>query len=244
MSLLISIGNRVYTFSWLVSRLTYVCESVSSCHSVRSIDWFLFLFVVEMCAFKLVCWTWINFMFGFCFGCSFFFSSSSRHSRCELGTGVQTCALPICRRSLRKGPSPPVRHLDDPIMTETVILVGCGKMGGALLDGWLKGGVVSRAVVVEPGGTGVPERPDVQRVSAADDLPAGLRPDAVVLAVKPQAMDAVLPAYARFSRDAVFLSIAAGRTIAYFADRLGADAALVRAMPNTPAGSEEHTSEL
>jgi len=67
-------------------------------------------------------------------------------------------------------------------------------------------------------------------------LPAGLAPRVVVLAVKPQGMDAILPAYRRFAGPGtVFLSIAAGRPIAFFARHLGETAAIVRAMPNTPA---------
>jgi len=58
----------------------------------------------------------------------------------------------------------------------------------------------------------------------------------IILAVKPQAMDAVAPAYVRFTGpNTVFLSIAAGKTIGYFQSRLGTKAAIVRAMPNTPA---------
>ena len=58
----------------------------------------------------------------------------------------------------------------------------------------------------------------------------------VVLAVKPQMMDEAIRHYGRFATSgAVFLSIAAGKTLAYFARHLGADAAVVRAMPNTPA---------
>ena len=64
----------------------------------------------------------------------------------------------------------------------------------------------------------------------------GFDPDVVVLAVKPQVMDEVVPGYAGFVRPGtVFLSIAAGKTIDYFTALLGADAAIVRAMPNTPA---------
>jgi pyrroline-5-carboxylate reductase len=58
----------------------------------------------------------------------------------------------------------------------------------------------------------------------------------VLLAVKPQQMAAVLPSYARFARPGTFfLSIAAGKTIGYLERHLGAGAAIVRAMPNTPA---------
>jgi len=125
-------------------------------------------------------------------------------------------------------------------MSAPVILAGCGTMGGALLEAWLERGVEARTVtVVEP-------RPDIaaalrQRhgldvAGAPDDIGAGVRPGVVVFAVKPQDMDAVAPGYRRFAGpDTVFLSIAAGRTIGYFEDRLGAGAAIVRAMPNTPA---------
>lgn len=122
-------------------------------------------------------------------------------------------------------------------MAATLLLVGCGKMGGAMLDGWLKAGTVARAVVVEPGGLpNGPDHPGVSAVASAQDLPADFVPDVVVLAVKPQVMDGVLPAYARLAGpQTVFLSIAAGKTIDFFHRHLGGAAAIVRAMPNTPA---------
>lgn len=120
-------------------------------------------------------------------------------------------------------------------MAATLLLVGCGKMGGAMLDGWLKAGTVERVVVVEPGGM-THAHPAVTVVGSASDLPAGLAPDVVVLAVKPQVMDNVVPAYAGLvGPTTVFLSIAAGKTIDYFHRHLGGAAAIVRAMPNTPA---------
>jgi pyrroline-5-carboxylate reductase len=117
-----------------------------------------------------------------------------------------------------------------------LVLVGCGKMGHALLEGWLDGGVVSpdAVIVVEPSPVELPA--GVRRVAAAAALAADLQPGVIVLAVKPQAMDDVLPPYARFAgAGTVFLSIAAGRPIRYFETHLGAAAAIVRAMPNTPA---------
>ena len=67
-------------------------------------------------------------------------------------------------------------------------------------------------------------------------LPSGLLPEAVVLAMKPQGMEDAAGPYRRFvSPQSVFLSIAAGRTIAFFERVLGNDAVIVRAMPNTPA---------
>ncbi len=118
-----------------------------------------------------------------------------------------------------------------------ILLVGCGKMGGAMLEGWSARGLAAGGVhVVEP-------QPDPRMATIAgvtlhaspDNLPAGLTPAVVVFAVKPQSMDAVAPAYRRFVGPAtVFLSIAAGKTIGYFERHLG-KAAIVRSMPNTPA---------
>jgi pyrroline-5-carboxylate reductase len=120
-----------------------------------------------------------------------------------------------------------------------LVLVGCGKMGSAMLRGWLARGLApDHAVVVEPAG---PPAADLagaglQHVAGPADLPAGFIPDAVILAVKPQMMDGAIGDYARFTRpETLFLSIAAGKTIAYFERHLGKNAAIVRAMPNTPA---------
>jgi len=99
--------------------------------------------------------------------------------------------------------------------------------------------------VVEPAAGQVPEDPSVIRCDRAEDLPPDPRPDIVVFAVKPQVTDDVVPPYRRFAGSGtVFLSVAAGRTIGYFRDRLGADSAIVRAMPNTPAAIGRGASVL
>ncbi len=123
-------------------------------------------------------------------------------------------------------------------MTQRLLLVGCGKMGGALLAGWLKKGVARDAVtVIEPFATDrVVERFHVSVAAGVDDLDDAFAPNVVVFAVKPQGMEDIVPAFARFvGPETVFLSIAAGRTIAFLESHLGAEAALVRSMPNTPA---------
>ena len=118
-----------------------------------------------------------------------------------------------------------------------LLLVGCGKMGGAMLEGWLARGVAASDVIVaEPAEALRPKRAGITSVASSSDVKD--TPDIVVLAVKPQSMDAVLPDLKRFAdadKGAVFLSIAAGKTIRYFAGHLGASAKIVRAMPNTPA---------
>jgi len=120
-----------------------------------------------------------------------------------------------------------------------MLLVGGGKMGGALLAGWLKRGIVKakHVTVVEPdAGTAKAIRRRHRVAVVADPGGIAAKPGTVVFAVKPQAMNAVAPAYARFAgAGTVFLSIAAGKTIGYFQARLGPKAAIVRAMPNTPA---------
>lgn len=121
-----------------------------------------------------------------------------------------------------------------------LVLVGGGKMGAAMLGGWLDRGLApAEVLVVEPSpeiGAALTEKHGVVVVADASALPADIGPDVVVLAVKPQVMEAVAPAYARFAASgAVFLSIAAGKTLAFFARLLGEGAAVVRSMPNTPA---------
>lgn len=119
--------------------------------------------------------------------------------------------------------------------SEQILLVGCGKMGGALMDGWIAQGTPPAAIsVVDPMQPDVPA--GVSCGTAITDIPDGFVPTVVVLAVKPQVMDDVLAPYVALVRpETVFLSIAAGRTIASFEAVLGGDARIVRAMPNTPA---------
>ena len=120
----------------------------------------------------------------------------------------------------------------------TIVLVGCGQMGSAMLRGWLDGGAAERFVAVEPAGVS-PTLADAAAVEwhrIADELPPGLTPEAVVFAVKPQVMDDVLPAYRRWAGPrTLFISIAAGKTIGGIARHLGPEAAIIRCMPNTPA---------
>jgi pyrroline-5-carboxylate reductase len=121
-----------------------------------------------------------------------------------------------------------------------LLLVGCGKMGGALLEGWLSEGVAAQKVtVVEPFETPFLNQLRARGVSVVDSaagLPEEYTPAVVILAVKPQMMDGTIADYRRCSRPGtVFLSIAAGKTIAFFEAALGERAAVVRAMPNTPA---------
>ena len=116
-----------------------------------------------------------------------------------------------------------------------ILLVGCGRMGSAMLSGWREQGLAP-SVAVDPAESAKAfAGPDLTVVGDPADIPENFAPAAIVLAVKPQNAAATLPAYVRFAPNTVFLSIMAGRTIAGIAALIGPNAAIVRAMPNTPA---------
>ncbi len=116
-----------------------------------------------------------------------------------------------------------------------ILLVGCGRMGGAMLAGWREQGLAP-SVAVDPAPEAARQAgPDLTVASQAGDVPGGFTPAAIVFAVKPQNAAETLPLYRRFAVQAVFLSIMAGRTLAGIEGLLGAGARVVRAMPNTPA---------
>jgi pyrroline-5-carboxylate reductase len=120
----------------------------------------------------------------------------------------------------------------------TIVLVGCGQMGSAMLRGWLECAAAERFLVVEPAGAPpmLAGGPSVGWHRVAADLPPDIAPDAIVFAVKPQVIADVLPSYRRWVRpQTLFLSIAAGTTIGGIARHLGDAAAIIRCMPNTPA---------
>ena len=132
----------------------------------------------------------------------------------------------------RARPAIPARALTASL--PPVLLVGGGRMGGAMLAGWRERGLAP-SVVVDPAPSATAlAGPDVTVVPALDAVPGGFAPACVVAAVKPQAAPEVLPGLARFP-GAVVLSIMAGRSVAGVAAALGGSPAVVRAMPNTPA---------
>jgi pyrroline-5-carboxylate reductase len=125
-------------------------------------------------------------------------------------------------------------------MTEGLIppllLVGCGKMGGAMLEGWLERGA-EKVVVVEPYAPAT--EPFAGRVTVCDSIeavPAGFAPAVVVLATKPQQAESALPGCKPYATaGALMISIMAGKTVNGITAALGGEARVVRAMPNTPA---------
>ncbi len=117
-----------------------------------------------------------------------------------------------------------------------LLLVGGGQMGGALLAGWREQappGSTIDCVVVDPApGASRLVGQGVRVVPGLDAVPGGFVPECVVLAVKPQLAGAVLPGLAGFA--GLVVSIMAGRSAGGLAAALPR-AAVVRAMPNTPA---------
>lgn len=120
----------------------------------------------------------------------------------------------------------------DVVARDGLVLLGCGKMGSALLTGWLAAGVPAASVwVIEPHPT---EWLKASGVHLNVGVPA--KPAVALLAVKPQMMGAALPALVALGNGTtLFVSIAAGTTIAAFEAALGDRTPIVRTMPNTPA---------
>ena len=119
---------------------------------------------------------------------------------------------------------------------DRLVLVGAGKMGSAMLEGWLARGLnAKRLVVIEP--------QPVKAIKALARRGLTLNPKgkakpagAIVIAVKPQiAPEAVPPLKEHVGKGTLVLSIMAGRTLAFLQNALPPETAIVRAMPNTPA---------
>ena len=119
---------------------------------------------------------------------------------------------------------------------QKLLLVGCGKMGSALLQGWLNAGLeAAQFFVQEP-------NPD----AALADLGVHLNvdtgalqeaaPSVIILAIKPQLAVDILPSIASLAApETLVISLMAGVSINTMSDLLGGEAAFVRTMPNTPA---------
>ena len=120
----------------------------------------------------------------------------------------------------------------DKVARDGLVLLGCGKMGTALLTGWLAAGVPAASVwVLEPNPTDWLQSTGVHLNTALPQAPA-----VALVAVKPQMMGAALPGLQALGNGpTLFISIAAGTSIAAFEAALGARTPIVRTMPNTPA---------
>lgn len=113
-----------------------------------------------------------------------------------------------------------------------LVLLGCGKMGSAMLQGWLAQGLSPASVWVLD-----PHPSDwLQGAGVHLNTPLPADPAIVLIAVKPQMMAEALPSLTALGNGTtLFLSVAAGTPIRFYEDVLGADTPIIRAMPNTPA---------
>jgi pyrroline-5-carboxylate reductase len=125
-----------------------------------------------------------------------------------------------------------------PDLPSSLILVGAGKMGGAMLEGWLSAGLDPAGVaVIEPSPS-----PELTALAASSGFRLNPErgetqpPEILVLGIKPQMLDDVGPGLAAFiGRGTLVISILAGKTIAGITAAIAGTKAVVRAMPNLPA---------
>ena len=122
-----------------------------------------------------------------------------------------------------------------------LVLLGCGRMGSALLDGWLKSGLPAASVwVIDPAPS---DWVKSKGVNLNVDLPDA--PAVALVAVKPQMMGDALPAMKALGGGrTLFVSVAAGTPLARFEAAFGTDSPIVRTMPNTPAAIGRGISAL
>ena len=123
-------------------------------------------------------------------------------------------------------------------LPQSLVLIGAGKMGGAMLEGWLRIGMTPAGIsLIDP-------HPSDEIVALAADKGMALNPDAgavapadvLILATKPQMLDTAAPAVQAFIHpNTLLISILAGKTLGDLAARLPNATAMVRAMPNLPA---------
>ena len=118
------------------------------------------------------------------------------------------------------------------IAARGLVLLGCGKMGSAMLAGWLKQGLPATSVwVLDPNPS---DWVKAQGVHVNADLPED--PAIVLVAVKPQMMGEALPSMKALGNGTtLFVSVAAGTPLSSFEAALGENTPIIRAMPNTPA---------
>jgi len=126
------------------------------------------------------------------------------------------------------------------ISKNPVLILGCGRIGSAILSGLLDKGLKKSAIyIVDPfldliksNFTALPTKSFNESLS---DLDNSMNPSIVIIAVKPQVMDKTLTDLKVLNlTKTVILSVAAGKTLKYFEDKLGYEQAIIRGMPNTP----------
>ncbi len=126
------------------------------------------------------------------------------------------------------------------MINESVLLVGCGRMGSALLEGFLGRVPAHKMTVVEPSA----ETAKILKETYGVNVVKGINEtffdisefNVVIFAVKPQIIESIMPFFKHDNlKSSLFISIAAGKTIGFFEKFLGKKAKIIRTMPNLPA---------
>ena len=121
------------------------------------------------------------------------------------------------------------------IGTNSLLLVGCGKMGSALLRGWLSAGLApDQVTVLDPNPSDWLR--ELEAIGLHLNIDVDPAPSVAVIAVKPQVLAKAIPGLRDFGGGGtLFVSIAAGASMSAFENLLGPNTPVVRTMPNTPA---------
>ncbi|MHB2167065.1 pyrroline-5-carboxylate reductase [Alsobacter sp. R-9] len=125
-----------------------------------------------------------------------------------------------------------------PLLPSPLLLVGCGKMGGAMLEGWLRMGLDSaNTTILDPHASPSLVATCEQHGIALNPSPGSIpTPEVILLGIKPQMLDEAAPSLApHIGPQTLLVSILAGKTIGNLKSRLPGLKAVVRAMPNLPA---------
>lgn len=121
-------------------------------------------------------------------------------------------------------------------LEKTILIIGLGNMGKALVKGMLKSGISPNSINAVDISLQAKATAEEFGINLYNKAPDEITPKIIIVAIKPQLLNKILSEYKKFvNPDCVFISIVAGATIAKFEDILTANANIIRTMPNTPA---------
>ncbi len=126
----------------------------------------------------------------------------------------------------------------DPTLSGRLVLIGAGKMGTAMLQGWLDAGITGDQVTIFDPAPPPETMAVIAQHAISHNPPVDSVEDieAILVAVKPQMVDEVLPTMTGLASDKpLVVSVVAGKTIAAFRQHFGAATPVIRTIPNTPA---------
>lgn len=126
-------------------------------------------------------------------------------------------------------------------LTRPLLMIGCGNMAGAMLEGWLAAGADPRMItVVRPSG-----RAPAPGIRTLTTLPEDEAPALVLLGVKPQKLAGIAPALApALEPETILVSILAGTPLATLRSLFPEPRTVVKAMPNLPVSLRKGVVEL